>query len=124
MATSAVAFRRSTAITLAALVMMLALISVAAWAPYLLILMVVPLAVAVWAWRSGTDADTDGLTVTALLGRRRIPWIEIAGFTSTPRGRVAARLTNGTEIDLPAVSADDLPRLVEASGAPIVTDPR
>ena len=68
MATSAIAFRRSTAISVAALVMTVALLSVATWAPYLLFALLVPLAVAVWAWRSGTDAAPDGLTVIALLG--------------------------------------------------------
>src|SRR5262245_56068778 len=69
-----VRFRRSSAVTVAAVIAMIAGLSLATWAPaYWLVLLVIPLAVAVWSWRSGTDVNRDGLTVKAALGRRRIP---------------------------------------------------
>jgi hypothetical protein len=77
---STVRFRRSPATALAAVVFMIAALSVARWAPYLLILLVIPAVVAMWSWRSGTDADQAGLTVRALLGSRRIPWSDVAGL--------------------------------------------
>ena len=124
MSRAAVSIRHSSAISVAAVIMMIAMVSLATWAPYLLVLLVIPLVVAVWGWRSGTDADPDGLTVTALLGRRRIPWSDIAGFTHTSRRKVAARLAGGTAVDLPAVTTDDLPRLVAVAGTELITDPR
>ncbi len=98
--------------------------------PYLVVLVVIPLGVAVWSWRSGTDADESGLTVRAALGRRRIPWSNVAGVF-TEGDQVSAQLTSGRAITLPAVGAADVPRLVAASGQELgpapdgdVTDPR
>jgi Bacterial PH domain len=116
---STVRFRRSPATTLAAVVFMIAGLSVARWAPYLLILLVIPAVVAVWAWRSGTDADQDGLTVRALLGRRRIPWSDVAGLVTDDRGQVSAQLTSGRVVPLPAVGRQDVTKVVEAAGEEI-----
>ena len=38
---------------------------------YLTPLLLIPIAFAIWAWRSGTDADRDGVRVRALLGQRQ-----------------------------------------------------
>jgi hypothetical protein len=126
MGTNVVQFRRSSAITVAAIIAAIAGLSLLTWAPYLVILLLVPLAVAVWSWRSGTDADADGLIVRAALGRRRIPWSDVAGLVTEGRGVVNAHLTSGRAITLPAVAAADVPRLVAASGQELpadVTDP-
>lgn len=124
MSRAVLSFRHNAAATVAAVIMMIAMLSLAVWAPYLLVLMIIPLALAVRNWRTGTDADADGLTVSAALGRRRIPWSDVEAFVRRPGGRVAARLAGGTAIDLPAVSVGDLPRLVAVSGTELVTDPR
>jgi Bacterial PH domain len=116
---STVRFRRSPATTLAAVVFMIAGLSVARWAPYLLILLVIPAVVAVWSWRTGTDADPAGLTVRALLGSRRIPWSDVAGLVTDDRGTVSAQLTSGRAVPLPAVGRADLPRVVGAAGEDI-----
>jgi len=128
--TNAVRFRRSSALTVAALIAAIAAVPALSWRPYLAILLVIPLGVAVWAWRSGTDADKSGLTVRAAVGRRRIPWSDVAGVV-TEGGQVTAQLTSGRAITLPAVGAADVPRLVAASGQKPgsttdgnVTDPR
>jgi hypothetical protein len=117
-----VQFRRSSALTVAALIVAIAGLSLLTWAPYLVILLVVPLGVALWSWRSGTDADESGLTVRAALGRRRIPWSDVAGLVTEGRGQVSAQLTSGAAITLPAVAAADVPRLVAASGQELGTD--
>jgi Bacterial PH domain len=104
---------------MAAVVFMIAGLSVARWAPYLLILLVIPAAVAVWSWRSGTDANREGLTVRALLGSRRIPWSDVAGLVTDERDHVSAQLTSGRAVALPAVGRADLPRVVEAAGEEI-----
>ena len=130
MATNRIQFRRSSALTVAAVIVAIAGLSVLTWAPYLVVLVVIPLGVAVWSWRSGTDADESGLTVRAALGRRRIPWSNVAGVF-TEGDQVSAQLTSGRAITLPAVGAADVPRLVAASGQDLgpapdgdLTDPR
>lgn len=82
-------------------------------------LLLLPLIFSVWAWRSGTDADSEGLRVRALLGNRRIGWPRVAALIPDERGRVLASLTDGTAIPLTAVNAGDLPKLVAASGQPL-----
>ncbi len=112
-----VRFRHHAAVSVAAVVAMIGALPVVtaggpAWIPLLLL----PLAVAVWAWRAGTDADTDGLVVHALLGSRRIPWSRVEALVPDGARRVRADLTGGGAVALPAVTPADLPRLVAASG--------
>jgi hypothetical protein len=115
-------FRRSSAITVAAVITLLAGVSLFRWAPpYAAVLLLIPLGVAVWSWRSGTDADGAGLTVRAAVGRRRIPWSEVAGVI-TEDGQVSAQLTSGRAITLPAVGPADVGRLIAASGHGIGAD--
>nr|MDT0663050.1 PH domain-containing protein [Micromonospora sp. DSM 115978] len=92
---------------------------------YLGPVLLVPLTVGLWAWRTGTDADPTGVRVRALLSQRRIPWARISGFVTDANGRTVARLTDGRGTVLPAVRAADLPKLIAASGQPLVrtTDP-
>jgi hypothetical protein len=104
-------FRHNAALTVAAVVVMLSLISVLTWAPILLVLEVIPLAVALWSWRAGTDVTADGLTVRAVLGRRHLPWTDVSGLVTDDHGRVSAQLTSGRAVRLPAVSRADLPKL-------------
>jgi hypothetical protein len=101
----------------AALVTTIAGLPLATSAAYLLPIALVPLAVAWWGWRAGTDADADGLSVRAALGSRRVPWSAVAELGADDRGRVAARLLDGRLLPLPAVRSADLPALV-AAGAP------
>jgi hypothetical protein len=117
-------FRHSSALTVAAVVVMLALVSVLTYAPWLLVLEVIPFAVAVWSWRAGTDVTEHGLTVRALLGQRRIGWREVAGLVTDERGRVSAHLASGRAVPLPAVGKGDLERVVAMAGGDLVSDPR
>jgi Bacterial PH domain len=124
MTQTALRFRHNTALTVAAVVVMLALISVLTYAPYLLVLEVIPLAVAIWAWRAGTDVSPAGLTVQALLGRRSIPWHDVSALVADDRGRVSAQLSSGRAVPLPAVGRADLPRLTALAAGEPVSDPR
>ncbi len=117
---SKIRFRHSSAVTVAAIIVMISGVSLATWAPYLLPLLVIPLAVAVWNWRAGTDADADGLTVRAALASRRLPWAQVSGLVADEQGRVSAQLTSGNSVRLTAVTVRDLPRLAAASGADLV----
>ena len=115
-------FRRNTAIMMAAILAVLAGASLGSWAPRLLPVLVVPALIAVWGWRSGTDASADGLVIRATLGSRRVPWSDVTGLEPQPGGRVIAHLVNGNVLELPAVSADDIPTLVAAAGSSIAKD--
>ncbi|MEU5550716.1 PH domain-containing protein [Micromonospora sp. NPDC047793] len=109
-------FRHNQAILVAAIVATIGALPLAGARAYLLPVLLVPLAVAVWAWRAGTDADLAGLRLRALAGQRRIPWDQVAEFGADPRGRAIARLDDGEQLVLPAVRREDLPRLVAAAG--------
>lgn len=82
----------------------------------LVLVPLVPLAVAVWAWRAGTDANAYGIRVRALFGRKIVPWTEVSALVPDQRGRARATLNSGRVLRLTAVRADDLPRLVASSG--------
>ncbi|TDB69602.1 MULTISPECIES: PH domain-containing protein [unclassified Micromonospora] len=109
-------FRHHQAILAAAIVAVVGALPLATAAWYLVPVLLVPLAVVVWAWRAGTDADAGELRVRALVGERRIRWDQIVELAADPRGRAVARLDDGQQIALPAVRGTDLPRLVSVTG--------
>jgi hypothetical protein len=111
-----VRFRHHQAILVAAIIALIGAVPLVNGSPYLAPILLIPLAVAVWAWRAGTDADRQGVRVRALFGHRDVPWSSIAELAADPRGRVLARRHDGTVVPLTAVTRDDLPRLVAASG--------
>lgn len=74
----------------------------------------VPIAIALWALRAGTDANGYGIRVRALFGRRIVPWDEISALVPDQRGGAHAALSDGGTLHLTAVKADDLPRLAAA----------
>lgn len=117
-----VRYRPHQAIMLAAVIAFVGSLPLASVRWYLLPILLLPLAIAIWAVRAGTDVDSTGIQVRAMIGQRRIPWSRIAELGSDQRGRAVARLTDGARVALPAVRAGDLPRLIEASGQPL--DPR
>jgi hypothetical protein len=88
----------------------------ASWTP---VLLVIPLAVAIWVLRVGVDVADDALTVRSLAGQRRVPWAEIAGIRVARRGELRLVTTRGTELHLPVIRARDLPRLAAVSGGRI-----
>jgi hypothetical protein len=118
-------FRHNTAIAVAAVLVLIAGVSLTTWAVWLLPLLLIPLAVAVWGWRAGTDVDAGGVTVRAAIGRRRVPWSQISEITTERGGRVAARLASGRMLRLTAVPASALPQLAQtAAGEVRDDDPR
>ncbi|WBC14411.1 PH domain-containing protein [Micromonospora sp. WMMA1998] len=117
-----VRFRHNQAILAAAIVAFIGALPLAGARWWLLWVLLVPLAVGVWAWRSGTDADARELRLRALLGQRRVPWARVAELAGDPRGRAVARLDDGQVLVLPAVRATDLPRLITATGQEMPDD--
>jgi hypothetical protein len=108
-------FRYNAALAVAAVIALIGAIPLLAASPYYVPVLLVPLAVLVWAWRAGTDVRTDAVTVRALLGSRRIPWSQVDALICQGR-RVQVRLTNGNVVTLTAVAPADLPAVVTASG--------
>ena len=100
---------------------MIALISVATWQRYLLVLELIPLGVAIWSWRAGTDISATGITVRAALGRRKLPWSEITEIRATEP--VQAVLASGAAVTLTAVPARDLPKLAAVASAAAASGP-
>ncbi|MGC4793532.1 PH domain-containing protein [Micromonospora saelicesensis] len=111
-----VRFRYNQAILVAAIIAFVGALPLANARDYLLPVLLVPLAVAVWAWRAGTDADARELRIRALVGQRRIDWDQVLELTTDQRGRAVARLDDGRQVTLPAVRGTDLPQLVAATG--------
>jgi Bacterial PH domain len=111
-------FRYNAAVTIAAVVAFFGAVPLATSRAYLLPILLVPILVAVWGWRAGTDVSTAGLRIRALFGSRLIPWPYVNALVPAGRGRVYAVLYNGRQLRLPAVTAADLPRLSEKSGPP------
>jgi hypothetical protein len=118
-----VKFRHNVGIAIAGLVAFFGAVPVATQRWYLAPILLVPLAVMIWGWRAGTDADADGVSVRALLGSRRLPWSRITGLVPDGR-RVVATLDGGGSVRLPAVTPADLPRLVAATGQELVLSTR
>lgn len=112
-------FRYHSALTVAAVIATISAVPLTAAGWYFALVALVPLAIAIWAWRAGTDADAGGLRVRALLGERRLSWTQVEALVPERRGRVVAVLSGGARVPLPAVTARDLPRLVAASGRQI-----
>ena len=82
-------------------------------------ILLIPIAVFVWAWRAGTDVYADELRVRALFGSTRVPWERVAELAPDPTGQVSALLDNGNVIRLTAVTKDNLPRVLAATGTEI-----
>ncbi|MET7421622.1 PH domain-containing protein [Dactylosporangium sp. NPDC005555] len=111
----AVRFRRSASLAVAAGIATIGAIPLLAESLWFLPILPVPIAVAVWAWRAGTDVDDDGFTVRALLGSRRVSWQAVDGLVSQD-GSVQARLANGHFVKLDAVRPDDIQRITALTG--------
>jgi hypothetical protein len=117
---SQIRFRYNSALAIAGLVATIGAVPLLGASLFFAPVLLVPLAVAVWGWRAGTDADERGLVVRALLAKRGIPWTQVDALVPEQR-RVHARLANGHLVPLPAVTRADLPKLVAASGGVLAT---
>jgi hypothetical protein len=116
MAAGLVKFRHNAAMTVAAAVAVIGGLPLATTRWYFAPVLLVPLSVAVWGWRAGTDATANGLRVRALFGSRFLPWTRVESLVVGERKRVYAHTASGSAVRLPAVTPADLPRLVQASG--------
>ena len=117
--TSPTQLRMSRTALLPVLVLAVCVVPAAAATTWTLVLLLLPVAVAAWVLRVGVDIDPDGVTVRSLVGRRRLPWSDLAGIRVTPRGSLRLVTTGNTEVRLPVLRPRDLPRLAALSGGRI-----
>jgi hypothetical protein len=115
-------FRQNGAVLVAVMIAFVGTVPLAGARWSLSPIILIPLAIGLWAWRSGTDVDDAGLRVRALLGTRSIAWSRVVELAADPRGRVSALLTDGHAIRLTAVRAADLPAVVAAAGQQLASN--
>ena len=80
------------------------------------VFMVLPVVASYAIVRLRTVADRETLTARTLLGSRTVNWDEVDGLRFERTAWARARLRDGTEMLLPAVTFALLPLLAEASG--------
>ena len=90
------------------------LIPVLAW-PVSAPLLVIPVLLSAMIVRLRTVADDQGVTVRNLLGSQTVRWDDIDGLRFHRGSWARARLKNGAELRLPAVSFALLPQLAAVS---------
>ncbi|MFB9661695.1 PH domain-containing protein [Glycomyces mayteni] len=119
--------RRSAAITGAAFVAWLTVAPLSLslmleqplWSPVSIVLgallLLAPLGISMWAWRSGVDVTTDGISVRGVFTTREIPWKQIDGFATGNEG-VQAILADQSQIKLDPLKPENLPQVLEIGG--------
>lgn len=86
------------------------------WPSWTQVLFVLPVLVSAAVIRYRTVADRDQVTARTLLRSRTLRWEQIEGLRFTRSSWAKARLTDGSEMTLPAVTFATLPLLTAASG--------
>ncbi|MEU5873311.1 PH domain-containing protein [Glycomyces sp. NPDC047369] len=125
--------RRSAAITGAAFVAWLTvaplslslMVEQPLWSPVSVVLgavlLCVPLGISMWAWRSGVDVTTDGISVRGMFTTREIPWKLIDGFATGNEG-VQAILADQSQVKLDPLRPENLPQVLEIGGQELRED--
>jgi hypothetical protein len=115
--------RRSGALLVAAVIALVGTLPIAGARWELSPILLIPLAVFVWALRAGTDVYPDRLRVRALVGSTTVGWDEIAELAPDERGRVSALLLHGSVLRLTGVTTANLPAVL-AAGDQEISSPR
>lgn len=89
------------------------------WPAGLWWLLLLPVVVLLWVERTRTTVTPEGLDLRTVFTSRHVEWSRVAGVRLPKRGFVRARLTDDSEVQLPAVSYDRLRELIAASGGRI-----
>lgn len=80
-----------------------------------LVLLLAPVAVSMWAWRSGIDVTSEGIAVRGLFSSRTITWNHIDGFAHGNEG-VAAILDDQSQVRLDPLKPEHLPQVLAIGG--------
>ncbi len=81
--------------------------------------LVIPVLASVAIVRLRTVADRDTVTARSLLGSRTVPWMDVDGLRFDRSTWAHARLRDGSDVLLPAVTFATLPVLAAASGGQV-----
>lgn len=124
--------RRSAAITGAAFVAWLMVAPLAlslileqpVWGAFSVVLGVVlflaPVALSMWAWRSGVDVTAEGISIRGMFTSRTIAWKHIDGFATGDEG-VAAILDDQSQVRLDPLKPENLPQVLRIGGQELRT---
>jgi hypothetical protein len=85
------------------------------------LILLVPVAVSMWAWRSGVDVTSEGIAVRGLFTSRTIAWKHIDGFATGNEG-VAAILDDQSQVRLGPLKPENLPQVLAIGGQELRTD--
>jgi hypothetical protein len=85
-----------------------------------LALLLAPVMVSMWAWRSGIDVTDEGISVRGLFASRMIAWKHIDGFATGHEG-VAAILDDQSQVRLDPLKPEHLPQVLEIGGPELRT---
>jgi hypothetical protein len=99
------------------LVLLLGSLPLAASSPWLNVLLLVPVACAVWVLRARVVVAPVGIEVCNGLGAARLPWSAVEGFEVPRRGPVRLLRTGGSPLPMTALPRRRLPELREAAQA-------
>lgn len=80
------------------------------------VLLIVPIGLSVYVVRYRTVADRETVTARSLLGSETVRWDDVDGLRFGKGSSAYARLKDGSDLRLPAVTFATLPLLTEASG--------
>ena len=114
--------RKSGALVVAALIAFVSAVPLAGARWELAPVLLIPLAVLVWAWRAGTDVTPEGLRVRALAGSTFVPWSRVIELAPDPHHGISALLNDGRALRLTGVTPANLPAVL-AAGGQAVTSP-
>lgn len=95
--------------------LVLGLLSLVMASPWFAPLLIVPVLLSACVVRYRTVAGVDTVTARSLLSSETVRWEDIDGLAFTKRSWARAKLTDGRELTLPAVTFSTVPRLTEAS---------
>jgi Bacterial PH domain len=84
--------------------------------PWVALLLVIPVVLAVLVARYRTVADRDTVTARSVLSSETVSWDDIDGLRFDKTSWASAHLKDGRDLRLPAVTFSTLPLLTEASG--------
>lgn len=94
---------------------LISLLTIGAAPQYLWWILIFPALIIWWVLKSATVVDSTGIEARyAFRGNKAIAWDDFAGI-GFKGARTFARATDGTEISLPGVTFNSLPRLQQAS---------
>lgn len=115
--------RKSGALVVAALIAFVGTVPFAGARWELAPILLIPLAILLWALRAGTDVTRDGLRVRALFGSTFVQWSRVIELAPDHRNRISALLNDGRALRLTGVTTGNLSAVLAAGGQQVSSPP-